>query len=76
MGNRDNIILDAVDTQDCLKQMNEIMDIAASDFVEQDDFFKDVPKEEIDDLKNSWHLYLKKHLKNNWKITRRNFLIM
>ena len=52
LANKDEIILESLDEEDCIERMNNFVDDFAYDFVNNDEFFKEVPQEEVDELKD------------------------
>eukprot|EP00494_Astrolonche_serrata_P004395 UN04407 len=61
MTEKPNIVLASKSPKDRVERMYKTVDAAANDFVEKDDFFKQVPMEEVQALKENWRLNLNKH---------------
>ena len=51
LANKDDILKNASSEDDCVKRMHHFVDEFAMDFVDRDDFLKDVPQTEVDGLK-------------------------
>eukprot|EP00494_Astrolonche_serrata_P031099 UN31368 len=52
MKQKDDIILESKDLDTCVDRINECIDNTAKEFVEKDEFLKEVPQKDVDTLKN------------------------